>query len=60
MKKLTFARCAGDEERGGTAACTESVAGCQIALVPDCHDSCGAGEFCGFDAGCKATPAPRA
>ena len=40
---------------GGGAACTESVAGCQIALVPDCQDSCDADQYCGFDAGCKPT-----
>ncbi len=40
---------------GGAAACTESVAGCQLALVPDCKDSCDASEYCGFDAGCKPT-----
>ncbi len=40
---------------GGGAACTESVAGCQIALVPDCNDSCDASQYCGFDAGCEPT-----
>jgi hypothetical protein len=40
---------------GGGAACTESVAGCQIALVPDCKDSCDDDQYCGFDAGCKPT-----
>ncbi|MBA3549445.1 MAG: hypothetical protein H0T76_23465 [Nannocystis sp.] len=40
---------------GGGAACTESVAGCQIALIPDCNDSCEFDQFCGFDAGCQPT-----
>ncbi len=45
-----------DVDGGGAgAACTESVAGCQIALVPDCNDSCEADQFCGFDAGCQPT-----
>ena len=45
-----------DVDGGGVgASCTESVAGCQIALVPDCNDSCEADQYCGFDAGCQPT-----
>jgi len=46
-----------DFDSGAGGACTESVAGCQIALIPDCG-SCDVDQYCGFDAGCKATCQP--
>ncbi len=49
-----------DVDGGGAGtACTETVAGCQISLLPDCGDNgCGADEYCGFDSGCKSKCQP--
>jgi hypothetical protein len=41
---------------GASGACTQQVAGCEIALVPDCGDTgCDDGEYCGFNDGCQST-----
>ncbi|MCY1062169.1 hypothetical protein [Nannocystis sp. SCPEA4] len=47
-----------DADTGATAACSKTVAGCQIALVPECIGSCGAGEYCGFDDACQSACVP--
>lgn len=36
------------------ARCTREVAGCQLALVPDCNDTCGDEEYCTFSSSCTA------
>ena len=38
--------------------CTKTVAGCEVALVPNCGNTCGMKQFCTFDAGCAATCKP--
>jgi len=38
--------------------CTRTVAGCEVMLAPDCSNTCGAKQYCAFDAGCKATCKP--
>lgn len=43
-----------DAGTGAAQGCTESVAGCQLALVPDCGGGCDADEYCGFDDSCEA------
>ncbi|MEM6295180.1 MAG: hypothetical protein AAGA54_28170 [Myxococcota bacterium] len=37
-----------------TGTCTEQVAGCEIAVLPDCPAGCGDGEYCGFADGCES------
>jgi len=46
-----------DFDSGAGKACTESVAGCQIAMVPDCGQ-CDADQYCGFDDSCASTCQP--
>jgi hypothetical protein len=36
------------------AKCTQTVAGCELALVPDCGGTCGDHMACGFDTSCTA------
>lgn len=36
-------------------ACTRTVAGCELPLVPDCGGTCAVDQFCGFDDGCAPT-----
>ncbi len=49
-----FASFIPDAATGAGKACTEMVAGCELAVVPDCGQ-CDADQYCGFDASCKAT-----
>ncbi len=37
-----------------SGACTETVAGCRISIVPDCPAGCGEGQYCGFSDGCTS------
>lgn len=47
-----------DVDGGGAGkACTKTVAGCEIAQIPDCG-GCNNDEYCGFDGGCNATCQP--
>ncbi|MDC0672283.1 hypothetical protein [Nannocystis radixulma] len=47
-----------DAANGATTACTENVAGCQIALVPECAGGCAADEYCTFDDACDSVCQP--
>ncbi|MEO6775385.1 MAG: hypothetical protein ABI467_20650 [Kofleriaceae bacterium] len=38
--------------------CTQTVAGCEVTLAPDCNGTCGAKQFCAFDQDCKAACKP--
>ena len=43
-----------DSDLHGTA-CTETVAGCEISVLPDCPAGCGEDQYCGFDGDCEST-----
>jgi hypothetical protein len=38
----------------GLSACSETVAGCTISIVPDCPAGCGESQYCGFSDGCES------
>ena len=46
-----------DAGTGPAKACTEMVAGCELAVIPDCGQ-CDNDQYCSFDASCKATCMP--
>lgn len=52
-----FASFVPDAGTGPVKACTEMVAGCELAVFPDCGQ-CENDEYCGFDASCKSTCQP--